>query len=120
VHGIPGSFRLSEGDVLSVDVGVTLDGFVADSAWTFAAGEISAEAQRLLDNCQAALEAGIEQARVGRVIGDISSAVQSVVEEAGFSVIRSLVGHGVGRSMHEDPQIPNLVSSYPGPELPQR
>ncbi len=117
VHGIPGKTRLETGDILSVDVGVTLDDFVADSAWTFPVGEISADAQRLLDTCEAALYAGIEQARAGNSIGDISQAVQSVTEAAGFSVIRSLVGHGVGRSMHEDPQVPNFVSSYRGPEL---
>ena len=117
VHGIPGKTKLGDGDILSVDVGVTLDGFVADSAWTFPVGAISAEAQRLLDTCKAALEAGIEQARVGNSIGDISEAVQKTTEAAGFSVIRSLVGHGVGRSMHEDPQVPNFVSSYRGPEL---
>jgi methionyl aminopeptidase len=117
VHGIPGKMRLEDGDILSVDVGVTLDGFVADSAWTFPVGSISAEAHRLLDTCQAALAAGIEQARAGNSVGDISRAVQAVTEEAGFSVIRSLVGHGVGRSMHEDPQVPNFVSSYRGPEL---
>jgi methionyl aminopeptidase len=117
VHGIPNGYALADGDILSVDVGVTLDGFVADSAWTFAVGEASAEAQRLLDVCQAALEAGIEQAREGNSIGDISGAVQRTTEEAGFSVIRSLVGHGVGRSMHEDPQIPNFVSPYRGPQL---
>jgi methionyl aminopeptidase len=117
VHGIPGKVKLEDGDVLSVDVGVTLDGFVADSAWTFPVGRISAEAQRLLDTCRAALEAGIAEARIGNKVGDISRAVQSVTEQAGFSVIRSLVGHGVGRSMHEDPQVPNFVSSYAGPEL---
>jgi methionyl aminopeptidase len=117
VHGIPGKTKLENGDILSVDVGVTLEGFVADSAWTFAVGEISADAQRLLDTCEAALYAGIERARVGNSIEDISQAVQSVTEAAGFSVIRSLVGHGVGRSMHEDPQVPNFVSSYRGPEL---
>jgi methionyl aminopeptidase len=117
VHGIPGASKLVDGDILSVDVGVTLEGFVADSAWTFPVGAIAPEAQRLLDTCRAALEAGIEQARVGNAIGDISRAVQSVTEAAGFSVIRSLVGHGVGRSMHEDPQVPNFVSSLRGPEL---
>jgi methionyl aminopeptidase len=117
VHGIPGKTKLEGGDILSVDVGVTLDGFVADSAWTFPVGTISADAQKLLDACKAALEAGIAEARVGNTIGDISQAVQSVTEAAGFSVIRSLVGHGVGRSMHEDPQVPNFVSSYKGPEL---
>src|SRR6201982_145782 len=93
VHGIPGKVKLQDGDVLSVDVGVTLDGFVADSAWTFPVGTISADAQRLLDTCQAALEAGIDQARVGNSVGDISAAVQKVTEAAGFSVMRSLVGH---------------------------
>jgi methionyl aminopeptidase len=117
VHGIPGKVSLRDGDVLSIDVGVTLEGFVADSAWTFAVGAISPEAQRLLDVCQAALEAGIEQARMGNSIGDISEAVQTVTEAAGFGVIRSLVGHGVGRAMHEDPQVPNFVSSSRGPEL---
>jgi methionyl aminopeptidase len=117
VHGIPGKTKLENGDILSVDVGVTLDGFVADSAWTFPVGTISADAQRLLDTCKAALEAGIDKARVGNTVGDISQAVQSVTEAAGFSVIRSLVGHGVGRSMHEDPQVPNFVSAYKGPEL---
>jgi len=117
VHGIPNGYALREGDILSVDVGVTLDGFVADSAWTFPVGEVTPEAQRLLDVCQAALAAGIEQARAGQFVGDISGAVQQRTEEAGFSVIRSLVGHGVGRSMHEDPQVPNFVTSYRGPEL---
>jgi methionyl aminopeptidase len=117
VHGIPGRLKLQDADILSVDIGVTLDGFVADSAWTFPVGSISADAQRLLDVCKAALQAGIAEARVGNSIGDISEAVQRVTEEAGYSVIRSLVGHGVGRSMHEDPQVPNFVSSYRGPEL---
>jgi methionyl aminopeptidase len=117
VHGIPGKARLADGDILSVDVGVTLDGFVADSAWTFPVGTITAEAQRLLDTCKAALAAGIAQARLGNTVGDISEAVQTVTEAAGFSVIRSLVGHGVGRSMHEEPQVPNFASSHRGPEL---
>ena len=117
VHGIPGARKLTEGDVLSVDVGVTLDGFVADSAWTFPVGSIGPEVQRLLDTCRAALEAGIDQARLGNTVGDISKAVQTVTEDAGFGVIRSLVGHGVGRSMHEDPQVPNFASSQRGPEL---
>ncbi len=117
VHGIPGKAKLENGDVLSVDVGVTLEGFVADSAWTFPVGTISADARRLLDTCKVALEAGIAEARVGNTIGDISQAVQTATEAAGFSVIRSLVGHGVGRSMHEDPQVPNFASVYKGPEL---
>src|SRR5262249_53533913 len=117
VHGIPGRVKLEDGDILSVDVGVTLDGFVADSAWTFPVGAISPDAQRLLDVCEAALEAGIAEACQGNTISDISRAVQRTTEDAGFSVIRSLVGHGVGRSMHEDPQVPNFVSAYKGPEL---
>lgn len=117
VHGIPGPGALDDGDILSVDVGVTLDGFVADSAWTFPVGTITSDAQRLLDACRAALAAGIEQAVLGNAVSDISRAVQEATEGAGFSVIRSLVGHGVGRSMHEDPQVPNFVSSHRGPEL---
>jgi methionyl aminopeptidase len=117
VHGIPGPYALKEGDILSVDVGVTLGGFVGDSAYTFAVGEIDEEAQRLLDTCQAALAAGIEQAQPGGRLSDIGHAVQSVTEEAGFSVVRSLVGHGVGRRMHEDPQIPNFGEPGRGPEL---
>jgi methionyl aminopeptidase len=117
VHGIPGPYTLKEGDVLSVDVGVTLDGFVADSAYTFAVGEISAEAERLLEGCQAALTAGIEQCRVGNRLSDISHAIQAVTEEQGFSVVRSLVGHGVGRAMHEEPQIPNYGQPGRGPLL---
>jgi methionyl aminopeptidase len=117
VHGIPGDYRAKEGDIVSVDVGVTKNGLIADSAATFPVGEISAEAQRLLDVCQAALEAGIDAARVGASVNDISAAVQTVTEDAGFSIVRSLVGHGVGRSYHEDPQVPNFVTSYAGPEL---
>jgi methionyl aminopeptidase len=117
VHGIPGAYQLAEGDILSVDVGVTLDGFVADSAYTFAIGEVSADAERLLDVGQAALNAGIEQCAVGNRLSDISHAVQQVTEAAGFSVVRTLVGHGVGRSMHEDPQIPNYGQPGRGPLL---
>jgi methionyl aminopeptidase len=117
VHGIPGPYELGEGDILSVDVGVTLDGFVADSAYTFPVGDVSAEADRLLEACQAALAAGVEQCRVGNRLSDISHAVQQVTERAGFSVVRSLVGHGVGRSMHEDPQIPNYGEPGRGPLL---
>jgi methionyl aminopeptidase len=117
VHGIPGPYTLTSGDLLSVDVGVTLGGFVGDSAFTFAVGEVSEEAQRLLDAGQAALAAGIEQAQAGNHLSDIGHAVQTVTEEAGFSVVRSLVGHGVGRSMHEDPQIPNFGEPGRGPLL---
>ena len=117
VHGIPGEYALREGDVLSVDVGVTLDGYVADSAYTFPVGEITPDAERLLEVGKAALEAGIQQAKAGGKLTDISHAVQRVTEEAGFSVVRSLVGHGVGRDMHEDPQIPNYGEPGRGPTL---
>ena len=117
VHGIPGPYALADGDILSVDIGVTLEGFVADSAYTYAVGEISPEAELLLATCEAALWAGIDQARVANHVGDISAAVQRVTEAAGFSVIRTLVGHGVGRSMHEEPQIPNFGQPGRGPLL---
>ena len=117
VHGIPGDEVLAEGDVLSVDVGVTHDGFVADSAYTFSVGEAGSEAERLLETCEAALSAAIEKARAGAHLSDVSHAVQMVTEEAGFSVVRSLVGHGVGRNMHEDPQIPNFGEPGRGPIL---
>ena len=117
VHGIPGPHALADGDVLSVDVGVTLEGFVADSACTFPIGEISYEAERLLEACQAALAAGSAPCRAGNRLSDISHAIQAVTEENGFSVVRSLVGHGVGRSMHEEPQIPNYGEPGRGPQL---
>jgi methionyl aminopeptidase len=117
VHGIPGEYTLEDGDLISIDVGVTKDGFVADSAYTFAVGDIDEDAQRLLDVCQLALEAGIAEARVGNRVGSISNAVQRVTEAAGFSVVRTLVGHGVGRSMHEEPQIPNFGEPGRGPDL---
>ena len=117
VHGIPGGYHVEDGDLISVDVGVTLEGFVADSAYTFSVGEIDDDAQRLLDVGQAALEAGIAEARAGHHIGDISAAIQRTTEEAGFSIVRSLVGHGIGRSMHEEPQIPNWGEPGRGPLL---
>jgi methionyl aminopeptidase len=117
VHGIPNGRTVSEGDVLSVDVGVILDGFVADSAFTFPVGEIPSEAERLLEGCQAALTAGIDQCRAGNHLSDVSHAIQVATEDAGFSVVRSLVGHGIGRAMHEDPQIPNYGPPGRGPEL---
>jgi methionyl aminopeptidase len=117
VHGIPNEYALVEGDILSVDVGVTLDGFVADSAYTFPVGEIDAETERLLEVGNAALHGGIDRARAGGKLTDISHAVQRVTEDAGFSVVRSLVGHGVGRDMHEDPQIPNFGEPGRGPVL---
>jgi methionyl aminopeptidase len=117
VHGIPGPYTLGDGDILSVDVGVTLGGFVGDSAYTFAVGEIPADAQHLLDTCQAALAAGIEHCRVGNRLSDIGHAIQTVTEAEGFGVVRSLVGHGIGRAMHEEPQIPNYGEPGRGPKL---
>jgi methionyl aminopeptidase len=117
VHGIPGKYRVVEGDLLSLDVGVTLDGYVADSAVTLGMGAVEPEARRLLDVTAESLEAGLAECREGRRLGDISHAVQEVVEAAGFSVVRSLVGHGVGKEMHEDPQIPNYGDPGRGPRL---
>ena len=117
VHGIPGPYVVHEGDVITIDVGVTLHGYIADSAYTFGVGEIEPDAQRLLDAGQDALDAGISEAVVGSRVGDISHAVQTVVEAAGFSVVRSLVGHGVGRHYHEDPHIPNYGEPGRGPRL---
>jgi methionyl aminopeptidase len=117
VHGIPDAFVVGEADLVTIDVGVTLDGYIADSAYTFGVGEIEPEAQRLLDVAQDALAAGIAEAVVDNRVGDVSHAVQTVVEGGGFSVIRSLVGHGVGRYYHEDPHIPNFGEPGRGPRL---
>ena len=117
VHGIPGPYALADGDLLSIDVGVTLDGYVGDSATTVIVGQGSAEARSLIDACWQGLAAAIEQCRVGNRLGDVSHAVQQVVEAQGFGVVRSLVGHGVGRQMHEDPQIPNYGPAGRGPRL---
>jgi methionyl aminopeptidase len=117
VHGIPDDRVVEEGDLVTIDVGVTLDGAIADSAYTFGVGQIDEEAQRLLDVAQDALAAGIAEARLGNRIGDISHAVQTVVEGAGFAVVRSLVGHGVGRHYHEDPHVPNFGEPGRGPRL---
>jgi methionyl aminopeptidase len=117
VHGIPGQRVLKEGEIVSVDVGVLKDGFYADGAWTFPVGEISDEAKKLLGVAKKGLKAGIAQARSGNRLGDISFAVQSLVEKNGFSVVRDLTGHGIGRQMHEDPPIPNFGISGMGPLL---
>jgi len=107
VHGIPGGYKLGRGDILSIDIGVILDGWVADAARTFAVGPITPIARKLLSTTEESLFLAVAQARPGNHLGDISHAVQAHVEAAGLSVVRSLVGHGIGRSMHEDPQIPN-------------
>jgi len=117
VHGIPGSYALKRGDILSVDIGVMLDGWVADAAVTLPIGPISPVAGGLLATTREALFCGIEECRAGNRLGDVSAAIQTRVEADGFSVIRSLVGHGVGREMHEDPQIPNFGRPGTGPTL---
>jgi methionyl aminopeptidase len=117
VHGIPGRYRLERGDILSVDVGVVLDGWVADAARTFAVGPISPVARKLLDTTEGALLAAVPQCAAGNRLGDVSHAIQQHVEAEGFSIIRSLVGHGIGREMHEDPQIPNYGPPGRGPRL---
>jgi methionyl aminopeptidase len=117
VHGIPGPYTLRKGDILSVDCGVVLDGWVADAARTFPVGAISPTARKLLDTTEASLFAAVEQCRADNRLGDVSHAVQEVVEGAGLSVVRSLVGHGIGRDMHEDPQIPNYGPPGKGVKL---
>ncbi len=117
VHGIPGRYRLKRGDVLSVDIGVTLDGWVADAARTFPVGDVSATASNLLSVTEASLHAGVQACTVGNRIGDVSNAIQAVAEAGGLSVVRSLVGHGVGKDMHEDPQVPNYGRAGRGPRL---
>jgi methionyl aminopeptidase len=107
VHGIPGKFKLTRGDIISVDIGVVKDGWVADAARTFGVGEISAVAQKLLEVTEGALFKAVEQCRVGNRLGDVSHAVQEHVESNGLSIVKSLVGHGIGRDMHEEPQVPN-------------
>jgi methionyl aminopeptidase len=117
VHGIPGPYALERGDIISIDIGVTLDGWVADGARTFPVGPISPVARKLLDVTEQSLFDGVEQAVVGNRLGDVSHAIQTTVESAGLSVVRSLVGHGIGRDMHEDPQIPNFGEPGRGPLL---
>ncbi len=117
VHGIPGEDQLREGDLVSVDCGVVLDGYYGDSAYTFAVGEISEENRALCRATYVALMRGIEQAKAGRRVGDISYAIQSYCEGLGYGVVRDLVGHGIGRSLHEDPQIPNFGRQGTGKKL---
>ena len=117
VHGIPGGYELKRGDIVSLDVGVTKDGWVADAALTVPVGPINPQARQLLDTTREALVAGAREARAGNHLGDVSAAIQQRVELDGFSIIRSLVGHGIGRDMHEDPQIHNYGEPGRGPEL---
>jgi len=118
VHGIPSRRRvLKDGDLISIDVGVKFDGYHTDSATTVAIGEVSAESHRLLDVTQRALDAGIEAARPTNHIGDIGAAIQAVVEASGFSIVRDLVGHGIGVGFHEEPQVPNYGKPKRGTKL---
>jgi methionyl aminopeptidase len=117
VHGIPGSRKLKSGDIVGVDVGVALGGYYGDAAETFAVGPVSAEVQRLITAAREALAAAIDKCRIGSRLSDVSHAIQVKAESAGFSVVREFVGHGIGRSMHEDPQIPNFGEAGKGPQL---
>jgi methionyl aminopeptidase len=117
VHGIPGPAKLREGDIISVDVGAIVDGYYGDSAYTFPVGTIDPVTERLLDATKRSLEAGIGKCVSGMRLYDISAAVQRVAEAAGFSVVREYVGHGIGREMHEEPQVPNYGSAGRGPTL---
>jgi methionyl aminopeptidase len=117
VHGIPGKRELKEGDIVGVDVGAAVGGYCGDTAATFPAGRVSKKAAKLLRTGRAALKAAIRQARAGMYLGDISAAIQRVAEENGYSVVRELYGHGVGKDLHEDPLIPNFGRAGDGPEL---
>ena len=118
VHGIPStSRRLKQGDLLSIDCGVILDGYYSDAAVSYGVGEVSPETDRLLQTTEKSLYAAIEAAQVGGRLGDISAAVQRVCEAEGFGVVRDFVGHGIGRAMHEDPQVPNFGTAGKGPRL---
>jgi methionyl aminopeptidase len=117
VHGIPGAYKLARGDILSIDIGVIYDGWVADAARTFAVGPVTPVAHKLLATTEESLHLAAEQCRPGNRLGDVSNAVQQHVEAAGLSVVRTLVGHGIGRSMHEDPQIPNYGNAGTGVAL---
>jgi methionyl aminopeptidase len=117
VHGIPGPYKLSRGDILSIDIGVIYEGWVADAAITIPIGNVTPIAKRLLATTRAALFDAVDQCRPGNHLGDVGHAVQSRVEAEGFAVVRQLVGHGIGRDMHEDPQIPNYGEPGRGDEL---
>jgi len=117
VHGIPSDYVLREGDIVSVDCGVLLNGYYGDSAYTFAVGEISPEVKRLLEFTRASLEEGVKEAVAGRRVGDISFAVQAMAENGGYSVVRELVGHGIGTRLHESPEVPNYGRRGTGPKL---
>ena len=117
VHGIPRNKVIKEGDIVSVDVGIIYQDFYSDTATTIPVGKIDQRLRRLLDVTDQSLHKGIEQARVGNQLGDISHAIQIFVEKQGFSIVRDFVGHGIGRNLHEDPEIPNFGPAHQGPEL---
>ncbi|TET43715.1 type I methionyl aminopeptidase [Candidatus Aerophobetes bacterium] len=117
VHGIPGDYKLQLGDIISLDLGVKLNGYYGDAAITVAVGKISGEVNKLLEVTEDALYKGIRQAKVGNKLSDISYTIQSHVEKKGFSVVRALVGHGIGRHLHEEPPIPNFGKPHQGPKL---
>jgi methionyl aminopeptidase len=117
VHGIPSAYTLKDGDIVSVDCGVILDGYYGDSAFTFAVGEVSPEVLRLLEYTRASLDAGVKEAVAGNRLGDISHAVQSKAESGGYSVVRTLVGHGIGKHLHEGPEVPNFGKRGTGARL---
>ncbi len=117
VHGIPGNRRIEEGQVIGIDVGVYKDGYHGDGAWTFAVGEVDDETRRLLEVGEQCLEKAIKAVRIGNFIGDVSYAIQAHAEKNGFSVVRDLVGHGIGRKMHEEPQVPNYGRPHSGVPL---
>jgi len=117
VHGIPNNRRLLEGDILGIDIGVELNGYYGDGAKTFYVGQVSPEVRQLCEATKTSLELGIEQCRAGNRIGDISHAIQSYVEKKGYSVVRELVGHGVGIKPHEEPQVPNYGRKNSGPRI---
>jgi methionyl aminopeptidase len=119
VHGIPGPRKLKEGDIVSLDVGVLLDGYYGDAAVTLAVGNVSDEAKRLMEVTERALYLGIEKAKVGNRLSDISHCIQAYAEGNGLCVVRDFVGHGIGKSLHEDPQIPNFGPPHQGPRLRQ-
>ncbi|MFD2216898.1 MULTISPECIES: type I methionyl aminopeptidase [Bacillaceae] len=117
VHGIPGDRVLNDGDIISIDIGAKYNGYHGDSAWTYPVGKISDEAQRLLDVTEESLFRGLKEAKPGDRLSNISHAIQTYVEEHGFSVVREYVGHGVGQELHEDPQIPHYGPPNKGPRL---
>ena len=117
IHGIPGEYMLKDGDIVSIDCGACINGFHGDAARTFPVGDISSNAKKLIDVTKESFFKGIEYAKIGNKLGDISHEIQSYVEAAGFSVVRDFVGHGIGTNVHEDPDVPNFGKAGIGPEL---